>query len=136
LPFIIYISLVTWKKIPKRVPLAWYYRPENIPPKVQIRPGDKVLNCSFNFANSDIHIKIPHYYKIGDAFYRIIKGAVQRGKSISLERVSDKGAVIPVEWYFLTQDVDSNKRRYLDPNTTFQASGIKDGDIIWVRETP
>jgi hypothetical protein len=136
LPFMGYICYIFWQKIPKLVPLAWSYQSDHISPKVQIRAGEKVLNCVFNVADSDIRIKIPHHYKIGDAFHKIIEGAIQRGKNITLEKVDDNGNVTSVDWYFLTQSADSQVRRYLDPNLTFHANDIKDGDIIWVRENP
>lgn len=135
-PILAYIAFVFWHRVPRLVPLGWTFREEYIPPNITIRPGDKVLNCVFNVANRDIRIKIPPFYKLGDAFHKVVIGARQRGKTIEVKRVDEKGSEQAVQWYFVTEGVGSSGRRYVDPNNTFQGNGIKDGDIIWAREAP
>lgn len=130
LPFFVFLSLVYWSRVPTLIPAGRPYdpAPHSIPPRQDLK------SFTFRILNREIMVDVNPNYKVGWAFDLIINEALQMGRAITVMRLNKNGNDEYVNWYFVTEDTKTHRRRYVDPELTFYANQLKHGDIIWVRD--
>jgi len=135
--FPIFVSRVyqNYLEIPLKEYKKWYYPVGQPLPDMDLLDLSRVLVIQFEFtkkvnetAFTNFRAKAPNAMLFGELFFIFLNDYNDRNPGSPVEYLSPEG--VPYGWLFYKKSPWYKRRKYMDPDLTFQANNVVDNETI------
>ncbi|MBC7891979.1 MAG: hypothetical protein H7Y12_07210 [Sphingobacteriaceae bacterium] len=133
--YFFYLTFDYYLRIPPATYKKWYYPLDDSAPDMDLIDLSRVLVIQFEFPKrpedtglTNFKAKAPVAMNLGELFLVFINDYNERNPNGPV--VYFDGQQTPYGWLFYKPQAWYKRRRYLDPDRTFQQNGITDNDTI------
>jgi len=141
LPFFFWASYRAWRAVPYRRYKLWYYNPLAPSPDLSRMDLNHFMVLHFWMTRRygetlyhDFSSKAPYQMRLSDLFAIFLADYNQLKPDQALQYVDSQGR--PYGWLFYAKQPWWRRRRYFDPDFTFQDNFLRQGSIVVAQRVP